>query len=648
MDDGIDILINIQDDLIRLQAAGALESLLRDRTTRKNILWATDAYAESGPQYGRNEEITPDLITGDQIGIIKTRARKAFEQQNTRTRQRAEVFTPLWVCEKMCDHLDEAWFGRKAGFHKTDRETGHVVFTTGRTWRQYIQSRRLEITCGEGPFLVSRYDASTGRVVPLSERVGMLDRKMRAIDENAADEAEWLQWAAKAFRSIYGFEFQGDSLLIARVNLMMTFVEYLSRRWHRLPSAEEYRTFSEIITWNLWQMDGLTGAIPYAGPGDGQLSLFDLDPKPPPLCRVYNWRQQSSTEYRNINRGTSRMKFDFIIGNPPYQDETLGDNKGFAPPIYHMFLDGAYEKGTVVELIHPARFLFNAGSTPKQWNQKMLDDPHLKVLHYEQDASTMFHNTEIKGGVVITYHDTNKSFGAIEVFSPYPEMNTIMHKAAPKSEEESLMSIIYVQNRFNLDALYQEYPEYEQIIGSNGKDKRFRNNIFDKIPLFTDDSQNSDDIAVIGVVKNKRQWRYFPIRFTDTNHENLYKWKLLVVRVNGTGAIGEVLSTPIIAKPNEGYTQTFIGIGAFDGKAEAENALKYVKSKFMRTMLGILKITQDNNRETWRMVPLQDFTPSSDIDWTKPIPEIDRQLYAKYGLDQTEIDFIESHVKEMT
>ena len=122
-------------------------------------------------------------------------------------------------------------------------------------------------------------------MVPLAGRTGMLDRKLRVIDENAANESDWLQWAAKAFQSIYGFEYQGDSLLIARVNLMMTFVEYLSHRWDRLPNSEEYKAFADIITWNLWQMDGLTGAIPDTGAGNGQLSLFDPDPDPPPLCR---------------------------------------------------------------------------------------------------------------------------------------------------------------------------------------------------------------------------------------------------------------------------------------------------------------------------------------------------------------------------
>ena len=210
------------------------------------------------------------------------------------------------------------------------------------------------------------------------------------------------------------------------------------------------------------------------------------------------------------------------------------------------------------------------------------------------------------------------------------------------------MSIIYVQNRFNLDELYRAYPEFRTVIGSNGKDKRFRNNIFEKVSLFTEQRREESDISVLGVIKNKRQWRYFPIRFTDTSHENLNKWKVLVVRVNGVGSVGEILSTPVVAKPDEGYTQTFIGIGAFSSQIEAENTLKYVKTKFARVMLGILKITQDNNRDTWRMVPLQDFTSASDIDWTKSIPEIDQQLYKKYGLDAKEIEFIETHAKEMT
>lgn len=634
------MILNIQDDILKLHSLGLLDKLLLDKTTGKRIMWATDAYTALGPRYGRNEEITPELITGPNASVIKTRARKEMEQQSSRTRQHGEVSTPLWVCRKMCGYTDEMW-DSKAG------------------WQKYVDARVLEITCGEAPFLVSRYDVETGEAILVPDRIGLLDRKLRAVNENTQTEEDWLKWAFRAFHATYGYEFQGDNLLIARVNLLMTFEEYLWERWRRKPTLSEYGKLITMIVWNVWQMDGLHGTIPYSTAEEGfrQFSLFEFlgemsEPdkeNKQPRCRVYNWLGGGSVEYSALpTRGKRAMKFDFVIGNPPYQDETLGENKGYAPPIYHLFLDGAYKVADKVELIHPARFLFNAGSTPKAWNQKMLSDPHLKVLYYEQDASKIFANTEIKGGVAITYHDHSQNFGAIEIFSPYPELNTIMQKAAPKEENGSLMSIIYIQNRFDLDELYRVYPEYQTVIGSDGKDRRFRNNIFEKIPLFAEQKQNNNDVAIIGVVKNKRQWRYFPIQFVDTVHENLLKWKVLVVRVNGIGAVGEVLSTPIVAKPNEGYTQTFIGIGAFDGKIEAENALKYVKTKFARTMLGILKITQDNNRDTWRMVPLQDFTPTSDVDWTRTVPEIDQQLYEKYGLDKAEIQFIETHAKEMT
>lgn len=176
------------------------------------------------------------------------------------------------------------------------------------------------------------------------------------------------------------------------------------------------------------------------------------------------------------------MKFDFAIGNPPYQDETLGDNKGFAPPVYHKFLEEAYKIAENVEMIHPARFLFNAGSTPKKWNEKMLADPHSTVKYYEQDSNKVFANTDIKGGVAITYRDMQRNYGAIEVFAAFPELNSIKKKVAPKLGELSLADIIYTQNRFELETFYADYPEFKEIIGSKGKDRRFRNNIFEDIP----------------------------------------------------------------------------------------------------------------------------------------------------------------------
>lgn len=344
--------------------------------------------------------------------------------------------------------------------------------------------------------------------------------------------------------------------------------------------------------------------------------------------------------------GNEDMKFDAIVGNPPYQIMATGEANG-SDPIYHLFIDAACKLGEKVSFIHPARFLFNAGKTPKDWNEKMLNDEHYKVVQYWANSADVFPTVDIKGGVAVTYWDKNKTFEKIGTFTSYPELNGIKKKAAPTEEINSLMSIMYNQTNFDLDVLLKEHPDYIKGIGSEGKDRRLEKNIFDKIPLFTEEKSNEDDIKILGVIKNKRCYRFIPRKYLDISHENLMKYKVLVPRSNGSGAIGEVLSTPILGEPILGYTRTFLGIGAFDSKEEAENALKYVRTKFARTMLGILKITQDNPIETWRVVPLQDFTKNSDIDWSKSVSEIDKQLYKKYGLSPEEIAFIESKVREM-
>ena len=341
------------------------------------------------------------------------------------------------------------------------------------------------------------------------------------------------------------------------------------------------------------------------------------------------------------------MKFDYVIGNPPYQDETTGDNATFAPPVYDKFLAESYKISDCVMMIHPARFLFNAGRTPKKWNEQMLNDPHFKVLHYEPLSNKVFANTEIKGGIVISYRNKMIDFGSIEVFTPYPELNEIMYKAAPKKENQSLTVAIYNQNKFNLDKLYEDYPEYKLIIGSDGRDKRFRNNIFDKIGAFTDEKVNDDDMRVVGVIKNKRSWRYIQRKYVEEEHENIKCWKVLISSASGTGAFGETLSQTIVIPPYEGYTQTYIGVGAVTSKAEALSIEKYLKTKFCRVLLSILKITQHITPSSFRYIPLQDFTAHSDIDWRKSVAEIDQQLYRKYDLTADEIEFIETHVKEM-
>lgn len=340
------------------------------------------------------------------------------------------------------------------------------------------------------------------------------------------------------------------------------------------------------------------------------------------------------------------MKFDVVIGNPPYQGEAVGTSSS-DDPIYNYFIDSAFLIGSKVSLITPARFLFNAGKTPQKWNNKMLENNHIKIIKYMQKSSDAFLNTDIKGGVVITYFDENKNFGKIGTFTPYEELNSIRLKVINFQGFKSIMQIITTQNKFNLEELYKDFPEYKEIIGSEGKDKRLRQIIMERLPeVFTETPLGNDSYKILGLIQRKREYRYIHNKYIEDNGV-INKYKVFVPSANGSGKLGEVLSTPLIGSPQSGITQTFISFGKFDTLKESEALLKYLKTKFSRTLLSVLKVTQGNNRSTWANVPLQNFTDYSDIDWTESIPNIDQQLYNKYNLSEEEIDFIETNVKEM-
>ena len=654
------------------EVQAVLDTLLKDRSTGKNIIWATDPPEEL--QTVMYEPVTDrSQITAQQLGlthyeVVLPRMMKQTDTQQQRTRKKGEVFSPAWVCNKMNNALDADWFGalgaeESAGQFTVELPQGWQTVETpvqfpvckGRTpaWVQYVQSRRLEVTCGEAPFLASRYDAATGEMIPVARRIGILDRKLRVVSENAATEDEWRKYATHAVQSTYGYEYQGDNLLLARVNLLLTYAEHLQARWQRKPTKEELQPIATIISWNLWQMDGLHLSVPGGKPQPEaeQLDLFSMfgaaEPQPPTVsCKVKNWRKGShgtTQNFETIQEGSTSMKFDYVIGNPPYQEmlENTSDR-----PVYNDFMEASYRISDKVELITPARFLFNAGKTPKEWNQKMLNDPHLTVLMYEQQSAKVFANTDIKGGVVVTYRDETKNYGEIGTFTSYPALNAIVKKVVHKGSFSSIEDWIFVQNKFDLEMLYTDHPEYRKIVGSGGKEKRLTTPIFSQLGVFSDERRNQTDLKILGLISNKRFYRYIDPKYIE-QHENLKKYKVILPKSNGSGAIGEVLSTPLIGEPLIGYTQSFISIGALDTKNEAEALLKYVKSKFMRTMLGVLKVTQDNNKSVWKYVPLQDFTAHSDIDWSKSVAEIDQQLYRKYDLTADEIEFIETHVKEM-
>lgn len=347
-----------------------------------------------------------------------------------------------------------------------------------------------------------------------------------------------------------------------------------------------------------------------------------------------------------------KFKFDVVIGNPPYQEESTGDSTQ-TPPIYHRFMEEAYRIAERVSFITPARFLYNAGATPKAWNKKMLEDKHLKVEYYEQDSSKVFSNTAIIGGVAVTYRDSSTDFGAIGTFTAFTELNGILKKVMG-SNPSSFSSIIYNRGAYRYSQKLDEDFPGARAQAQGSTEYRVESSAFDKLSSIFFDSRPSDGhtyIQLLGLQRNKRVYKWVR-RDYISEHESLDKYKAFVSAANGASGIlsdaaARIISTPLVGLPSIGSTETFLSIGSFDTKGEADAVLKYICSKFTRVLLGVLKVTQHNTSEKWKYVPLQDFTSASDIDWSQPIPEIDRQLYKKYGLDETEIEFIESHVKEM-
>ena len=673
MSDSIDIL---EDQLLR-DEPGLLEVLLVDHTTQKNIFWATDSYVAEGEGYGWHDSITVSAITGEHGHVIMPRAMKTRDEQQRRSRQMAEVFTPAWLVKKMNDAVDDEWNHVQNG-RKDDMEE----------WQRYVLTTVLEITCGEAPFLTSRYDTVTAEAIPIDQRIGLLDRKLKRVNEKAADE-EWTRWALLALGHVYGYEWQGDNLLLAREALLATFVEYHEQRFGCRPASETIHRAAEIIAWNVWQMDGLKAVVPASCHDEKRVNagLFETIETITPCpgcakddvlahngqrCRLRRWLPSATDipdsfecnytdfitkKYKTYHKTKHLMRFDFVVGNPPYQDETVGGNTSFAPQIYHVFLDASYKVSDRVELVHPARFLFDAGSTPKDWNRKMLQDKSFKVLEFYPNATSVFPGIELTGGVVISYHDTTKDFGPIGIFAAYEELNSILRRVNSSLGFKSMEDIVITRTIYRLtDKLHEDFPEAKGQL-SKGHAYDMSSNIFDVLPQVFYEEKPCDDneyIRILGRKEGKREYMYIRRDYVNTSRIcNVDKYKVVLSKADGAaGTIGKPIPARVIGKsliecPSEGTTESFISIGAFDTEKEALSCQQYIKTKFVRTLISILKVTQEINPSKFKYVPLQDFSSSSDIDWSQSISSIDLQLYDKYGLSEEERNFIETHVKEM-
>ena len=301
------------------------------------------------------------------LSAVKPRALKNAAEKNFRTRSLAEVCSPSHLVKFMVDALDD-----------------ENLF-----WQLRVEARCLEPACGEAPFITNRYDAETGEEIPFDKRAGILDKKFRAIPADLDDK---LSWAYCAVQSVYGFELQDDSLLLARANVLLAFAEFVKDF-----SLDELKEAANIIAWNFFKFDGMSEPDSFFAP------------------TIVDWRDGENFSFGGINMA----KFTFVICNPPYQDDTPGDGKSYAPPVYNHFMKAAQKAGEKVVLITPARFLFDAGGTPKDFNRRMLNDPHFKVLDYAPDAKIYFKGVEIEGGVAVTVYDPTENFGAIGTFTAF-------------------------------------------------------------------------------------------------------------------------------------------------------------------------------------------------------------------------------------
>lgn len=308
----IDILesdiLNFDEKIIKI--------LLSDRTTKKNIIWATDDYEKLGEFYKPECQITIELVVADENNIIKPRILKSQQNQLNRTKGKAEVFTPSWICNAQNNLVDLDWLEDKEGFNEEINKAwvtnkSKVIFKNKfkLTWQKYVDAVRMEITCGEAPYLVSRYDATTGEFIEVENRIGLLDRKLRVVNENTSTEEEWYKWTVRVFQSIYGYEFQGDSLLLARENILFTFIDNLEYKFNRKPTKEELQEIATIVSWNIWQMDGLKFTVPYSSihaiEPNQQISLFQEETCLPQYCilkdwQAARWNKKSIIEFRSL------------------------------------------------------------------------------------------------------------------------------------------------------------------------------------------------------------------------------------------------------------------------------------------------------------------------------------------------------------
>ena len=673
-------LLNIDKNILNL--------LLRDRSSGKNIIWAIEDYAAYGEGYTAQDEITLEAITGARGNVIRPRALKSKETQGTRIRNMAEVFTPLWICNKQNNLADSAWLGRQAVFNN---ESGNgwqackekILFPAdkgAKSWQGYLASKRLEITCGEAPYLVSRYDTLTGEIIPIEERIGLLDRKLRVINERARNlkakkraQRRWLQLAKLAVQSIYGYEWAGDNVLLARENLLYTLIDYYAAKFKEQMDIEALEMFAEIISWNIWQMDGLKAVVPLSchdykkerqavSPNlfltrdfsvralKRSMSFCDVDEHELQkcqgclkdnldlhngvYCKIKNWSTGKVLLFKDLlydegseGKMAKDFKFDVVIGNPPYQVSD-GGNKASSKPVYQYFVKSAIEiKPNCISMIMPARW-FTGGKGLDEFREYMINDKHISCLHDYMNAVECFGNdVEIKGGVCYFIWEKNNN-NPCSVFTHHTDGRVSKTRR-------------YLKNGDN--DIFIRYDEAISILEKvqSKKEKLFFELVSARkpfgLPTNVKVHENHKNGDIILYAQGKIG--YYPRTEIIRNDDWIDKNKIYMTKAYNAGDDfpHQILNRPLIGDEGTACSETYLVIGPFKDRGESYNVISYIKTKFFRFLVSLRKLSQDATAKVYQFVPIQDFSHP----WT------DEMLYKKYNLTNAEIAFIESMIKPM-
>lgn len=682
------VAADIEENALALLDPAILQELLLDRSSGRNIIWATDDYVHLGAGYAATDSITLEAVTGAGGRLICPRALKSKDLQGVRTRNMAEVFTPLWICNKMNNLADSAWFGGENVFNTEagstwQASTAKIPFDSekgARGWLHYLASKCLEITCGEAPYLASRYDPLTGELVPLAQRIGLLDRKLRVINERTRNfvdrkraQRRWLELARLALQSTYGFEWAGDNVLLARENLLFTVNDYYKDKFDEDLSAAVLLQLARIVAWNICQMDGLKCVLPLSCHDykkerkAAQPNLFltkdfsertlkrsvgfcdvneqelakcqgclkdNVNLHNGVYCRVKNWSTGRIMLFKDLLQaeGSEGMmakdfKFDVVIGNPPYQVSD-GGSKASAKPVYHYFVNSAKSiNPNYISMIMPARW-FAGGKGLDEFRATMISDKHISCLHDYMNAVECFgSNVEIKGGVCFFLWDKSNT-ASCRIFTHCTDGRVSEAKRYLQESDND----IFIRNNEAVSILKKVQIK---------KEETFSNLVSSRKPfgLPTNIEVHNDycDGDVILFIQGKVG--YYPISGITKNHEWIDQSKIYITKAYNAGDDfpHQILNKPIIGKRGTACSETYLLIGPFSDDNECYNVITYIKTKFFRFLVSIRKISQDATSKVYSFVPVQDFTHP----WT------DEMLYKKYNLNDEEIAFIESMIKPM-